>query len=55
VASTKAFTCQLIALAALSVRAGVARGVISPEREVELTRALAEVPRLVNEGAGTGG
>jgi glucosamine--fructose-6-phosphate aminotransferase (isomerizing) len=50
VASTKAFTCQLIALAALSVRAGVARGVISPEREVELTRALAEVPRLVNEG-----
>ncbi|HEU02568.1 MAG TPA: glutamine--fructose-6-phosphate transaminase (isomerizing) [Aurantimonas coralicida] len=49
VASTKAFTCQLMALAALAIKAGVARGVISPERELELTRILAEAPRLTNE------
>ncbi len=48
VASTKAFTCQLMALAALAVRAGVDRGVISGDGERELTRALAEAPRLVN-------
>ncbi|MBO0905687.1 glutamine--fructose-6-phosphate transaminase (isomerizing) [Jiella sonneratiae] len=49
VASTKAFTCQLMALAALAIRAGVDRGVIAPERETELTRILAEAPRLANE------
>ncbi|WP_152047833.1 glutamine--fructose-6-phosphate transaminase (isomerizing) [Aureimonas psammosilenae] len=49
VASTKAFTCQLTALAALSVAAGVQRGVISPEGELELTRALSEAPRMVAE------
>ncbi|WAJ30938.1 glutamine--fructose-6-phosphate transaminase (isomerizing) [Antarcticirhabdus aurantiaca] len=49
VASTKAFTCQLTALAALSVRAGVERGVLDGAAELELTRALAEAPRLVNE------
>ncbi|MBB3953064.1 glutamine--fructose-6-phosphate transaminase (isomerizing) [Aureimonas jatrophae] len=49
VASTKAFTCQLTALAALAVRAGVDRGTISGDGELELTRALAELPRLVNE------
>ncbi|ALN73234.1 glutamine--fructose-6-phosphate transaminase (isomerizing) [Aureimonas sp. AU20] len=48
VASTKAFTCQLMALAALAVHAGVERGVISGDGELELTRALAEAPRLVN-------
>ena len=49
VASTKAFTCQLTALAALAIRAGVARGVIDAAQELELTRQLMEVPRLVNE------
>ncbi|WP_102958395.1 glutamine--fructose-6-phosphate transaminase (isomerizing) [Mangrovicella endophytica] len=49
VASTKAFTCQLMALAALSVRAGVERGRVDPETELALTRALAEAPRLANE------
>ena len=49
VASTKAFTCQLMALAALAIRAGVDRGIITPEREIELTRTLAEGPRLANE------
>jgi glucosamine--fructose-6-phosphate aminotransferase (isomerizing) len=49
VASTKAFTCQLMALAALSIRAGVDRGVISPDEELAMTRALAEGPRMVAE------
>ena len=49
VASTKAFTCQLTALAALAIRAGVARGVIDDAEELELTRQLMEIPRLVNE------
>lgn len=49
VASTKAFTCQLIALAALAVNAGVQRGVLDADAEQELTRILMEAPRLVNE------
>ncbi|TFF18775.1 glutamine--fructose-6-phosphate transaminase (isomerizing) [Jiella endophytica] len=49
VASTKAFTCQLMALAALAIRAGVDRGVISGDEETEFTRILAEAPRLANE------
>ena len=53
VASTKAFTCQLMALASLAVRAGVDRGVISPDEELELTRILAEAPRLAKEAIHT--
>jgi glucosamine--fructose-6-phosphate aminotransferase (isomerizing) len=49
VASTKAFTCQLAALAALAVGAGRARGVISDTDEKTLVRALIEVPRLMAE------
>ena len=45
VASTKAFTCQLTVLACLAIAAGKARGVIGPDLEAELVRALAEVPR----------
>jgi glucosamine--fructose-6-phosphate aminotransferase (isomerizing) len=45
VASTKAFTCQLAALACLAVGAGRARGVLSVEDEKKLVRALIEVPR----------
>jgi glucosamine--fructose-6-phosphate aminotransferase (isomerizing) len=48
VASTKAFTCQLSALACLAVGLGRARGTISREQEEELVRALAEVPRHVS-------
>ena len=47
VASTKAFTCQLSALACLTIAAGKARGVIGPEQERELVQALVEVPRLM--------
>jgi glucosamine--fructose-6-phosphate aminotransferase (isomerizing) len=48
VASTKAFTCQLAALACLAIALGKARGVMPPEREQELVTALIEVPRLIS-------
>jgi glucosamine--fructose-6-phosphate aminotransferase (isomerizing) len=48
VASTKAFTCQLSALACLAIGLGRARGTISRDQEEELVRALAEVPRHVS-------
>ncbi len=53
VASTKAFTCQLMALASLAIRAGVDRGVIAADEELELTRTLAEAPRLAREAIHT--
>ncbi len=49
VASTKAFTCQLAALAALAIAAGRARGVLSASDEKALVRALIEVPRHLTE------
>ena len=44
VASTKAFTCQLAALATLAIAAGRARGVLSVREEERLVHALIEVP-----------
>jgi glucosamine--fructose-6-phosphate aminotransferase (isomerizing) len=49
VASTKAFTCQLAALAALAIAAGRARGVLDESDEAKLIRALIEVPRHMSE------
>ncbi len=49
VASTKAFTCQLAALATLAIAAGRARGVLTESDERELVRALIEVPRHLTE------
>jgi glucosamine--fructose-6-phosphate aminotransferase (isomerizing) len=49
VASTKAFTCQLAALAALAIAAGRARGVLSEADEKRLVHALIEVPRHLSE------
>src|ERR1700728_394934 len=49
VASTKAFTCQLAALAALAIAAGRARGVLSESDEKTLVHALIEMPRHLNE------
>jgi glucosamine--fructose-6-phosphate aminotransferase (isomerizing) len=49
VASTKAFTCQLAALACLAIAAGRARGVLSAADEQKLVRALIEVPRHMAE------
>ncbi len=45
VASTKAFTCQLTALACLAILAAKMRGTISAEQERELVGALIEAPR----------
>jgi glucosamine--fructose-6-phosphate aminotransferase (isomerizing) len=49
VASTKAFTCQLAALAALAISAGAARGRLDQTQEAELVSALLEAPRLVTD------
>jgi glucosamine--fructose-6-phosphate aminotransferase (isomerizing) len=47
VASTKAFTCQLMALAVLAVAAGRARGELSEADEAKLVHGLVEIPRLM--------
>jgi glucosamine--fructose-6-phosphate aminotransferase (isomerizing) len=49
VASTKAFTCQLAALACLAIAAGRARKILSRDDELKLVRALIEVPRHMTE------
>ncbi len=48
VASTKALTAQLTALASLSIAAGRARGVLSGEQEAEMVRALTALPSAVS-------
>lgn len=47
VASTKAFICQLMVLAALAVAAGKERDKLSEIDESKLVRELIEVPRLI--------
>lgn len=47
VASTKAFTCQLMTLAAIAVAAGKARGELSDADEAKLVHGLVEIPRLM--------
>ena len=54
VASTKAFTCQLVALACLAIAAGRARGALSAEEEHRLVGALLETPRKVAEALKSG-
>ena len=49
VASTKAFTCQLSALAALAIAAGRARGHLDAAQEKKLCSALLELPRHIVE------
>jgi glucosamine--fructose-6-phosphate aminotransferase (isomerizing) len=48
VASTKAFTAQLCALASVVIAAGRARGTLSRDAEIRLTRALLELPRKIS-------
>jgi len=48
VASTKALTAQLTALASLAVAAGRARGVLNAESETELVEALIALPSAVS-------
>ena len=47
VASTKAFTCQLMVLAATAIAAGKARGELSDADEAGLVHGLIEIPRLM--------
>jgi glucosamine--fructose-6-phosphate aminotransferase (isomerizing) len=47
VASTKAFTCQLMVLAAFAVAAGKARGELSDADEAKLVHGLVAIPRLM--------
>jgi glutamine---fructose-6-phosphate transaminase (isomerizing) len=47
VASTKAFTCQLMVLAAIAVAAGKARGEVSDTDEASFVHTLLEIPRLM--------
>ena len=49
VASTKAFTCQLAALAAFAIAAGEARGTLTSADEKRLCAALLETPRHIAE------
>ena len=49
VASTKAFTCQLAALACIALLAGKLRGTLTPEQEKEYVSALIEAPRHMSE------
>ncbi|USG63233.1 glutamine--fructose-6-phosphate transaminase (isomerizing) [Sneathiella marina] len=49
VASTKAFTCQLVTLACIAIDAGVQRGVIDHEEEARLCAAISEVPARAAE------
>ncbi|MEP3888992.1 MAG: glutamine--fructose-6-phosphate transaminase (isomerizing) [Hellea sp.] len=49
VASTKAFTSQLTALAALALAAAISRGSITEDEQHELATALIKTPRLVKQ------
>ena len=53
VASTKAFTCQLLVLAALAIEAGRARGQLSEDDEIKLVHRLVEIPRLMSVALAT--
>jgi glutamine---fructose-6-phosphate transaminase (isomerizing) len=53
VASTKAFTCQLMVLAAMAVAAGKARGELSEADEAKLVHGLVEIPRLMSVALAT--
>jgi glutamine---fructose-6-phosphate transaminase (isomerizing) len=53
VASTKAFTCQLMVLAALAIAAGKARDTLSDVDETKLVHGLVEIPRLMAAALGS--
>jgi len=53
VASTKAFTCQLLVLAVMALKAGVDRGRIGPEALAAHLEALRSLPGLMNAALAT--
>ena len=48
VASTKAFTCQLIVLACLAIHIGRENGYLSNEDENKFVQSLTQIPRLIS-------
>ena len=48
VASTKAFTCQLVVLACLAIKIGTSNGSLSEDQEKEYVKSLLSVPRLIS-------
>jgi glutamine---fructose-6-phosphate transaminase (isomerizing) len=52
VASTKAFTCQLMVLAVLAITAGRQRGTLAAGEEARLAEALSGVPGLASQALG---
>src|SRR6185436_47126 len=55
VASTKAFTAQIVALALLALRLGRLRGTLTVERSRELLESLARVPHLMENALAMSG
>jgi glucosamine--fructose-6-phosphate aminotransferase (isomerizing) len=49
VASTKAFTSQLVVLACLAIALGRANGTLNADEEARLSQALAEIPACISE------
>lgn len=49
VASTKAYTTQLVVLLCLAVAAGRARGTLSDERAAAIMQSTCEIPALINQ------
>jgi glucosamine--fructose-6-phosphate aminotransferase (isomerizing) len=49
VASTKAFTGQMLALLAIAIRAGQERGTINEHESASLTDEISSIPRIVRE------
>ncbi|WP_339112178.1 glutamine--fructose-6-phosphate transaminase (isomerizing) [Thioclava sp. GXIMD2076] len=54
VASTKAFTCQLLTLAVLALKAGLDRGHLGSDEARKHMEALRALPGLMNAGLGIG-
>ena len=48
VASTKAFTCQLVILACLAIKIGTSNGSLTKDQEKEYVKSLLSIPRLIS-------
>ena len=48
VASTKAFTCQLVVLACLAIKIGVSNGSLDRQQEKQYIQSLLSIPRLIS-------
>ena len=48
VASTKAFTCQLIVLACLAIEIGRLNGSLNKDQEKDYVKSLLSIPRLIS-------